>query len=64
MYRIGDKVRIKQMPLPYKDRKQEIGKIIKIYRDYWNPYEVEVKGYHRPFMFKEKEIELIKKGAE
>ena len=59
MYRTGDKVIIKQMPPPYKDRKREIGKIIKIHLDYWNPYEVEVKGYNRSFMFKEKELELI-----
>lgn len=59
-YKVGDKVRIKQMPIPYKDRKKEGGKIIKVHPDYWNPYEVEVRGHHRPFMFKESEIELMK----
>lgn len=59
-YKVGDRVRIKQMPVPYKDKKQEVGKIIRIHSDYWNPYEVEVKGYHRLFMFKERELELMK----
>ena len=58
-YKVGDKVRIKQMPMPYEDRKQEVGEIIRIYSSYWNPYEVEIIGYHRPFVFKEKELDKL-----